>query len=87
MKSAARCAWLAASGIAVRRGDFVRADAERRRYTRVTPAKGDCASVPFSIDDHRLADTWDLAEDEREGSARRRYGAAAIIGVSGASIT
>jgi hypothetical protein len=53
------------------------------RWRMVTPAKGDYASVPISNEGRRVADTWDLAKDEREGNACRAYGVAAIMRVPG----
>jgi len=49
----------------------------------VTPAKGDYASIPLSIEGKRVADSWDPAKDEAAGEQCRSHGAPAILRVPG----
>jgi len=62
-------------------GTWVSVVSEDWRWRMVTPAKGDYASVPLNPEGRRVADTWDLAEDNASGEQCRPFGAAAIMRV------
>jgi hypothetical protein len=64
-------------------GYWVSVVTEDWRWRMITPRKGDYASVPISSEGRRIADSWDPAKDEREGSACKAYGAAGIMRVPG----
>jgi hypothetical protein len=49
------------------------------RWVMVTPAKGDYASVPLTVEGKRIADTWDPAADEAKGEQCRAYGAPGLM--------
>jgi len=49
----------------------------------VTPAKGDYASIPISLEGKKAADLWDPSKDEAAGEQCRCYGAPAIMRVPG----
>ena len=51
------------------------------RWRMVTPAKGDYASVPLTLDAKQVADAWDPAKDAAAGDQCKAYGAAAIMAV------
>jgi hypothetical protein len=53
------------------------------RWRMVTPAKGDYASIPLSVEGKRVADQWDPAKDEAAGEQCKSYGAPAIMRVPG----
>jgi hypothetical protein len=62
-------------------GYWVSIVTEDWRYRMITPAKGDYASVPLNSVGKRAADTWDPAQDVKNGDECRSYGAAAIMRV------
>src|SRR6266849_367113 len=62
-------------------GYWVSLVTEDWRWRMVTPAKGDYASVPITLDAKRVADAWDPDKDEKAGEACRSYGAAGIMRV------
>jgi hypothetical protein len=47
----------------------------------VTPAKGDYASIPITIEAKKAGDAWDPAKDEAAGEQCKSYGAPAIMAV------
>ena len=47
----------------------------------VTPAKGDYASIPITIEAKKVGDAWDPAKDEAAGEQCKSYGAPAIMAV------
>jgi hypothetical protein len=49
------------------------------RWRMITPAKGDYASVPLNAEGLKVADKWDAAKDEAEGSQCKAYGAGNIM--------
>jgi hypothetical protein len=53
------------------------------RWRMVTPAKGDYAGVPITLDAKKVADTWDPAKDEAAGVQCKSYGAPALMRVPG----
>jgi hypothetical protein len=64
-------------------GYWVSVVTEDWRWRMVTPAKGDYASIPISVEGKTVADQWDPAKDESAGEQCRSYGAAAIMRVPG----
>jgi hypothetical protein len=48
------------------------------RWRMVTPAKGDYASIPITIEAKKVGDAWDPAKDEAAGEQCKSYGAPAI---------
>jgi hypothetical protein len=60
-------------------GYWVALVTEDWRWRMVTPAKGDYASVPLTIEAREVADTWDPAKDEAAGEQCRSYGAPGIM--------
>src|ERR1700752_1907666 len=53
------------------------------RWRMVTPAKGDYASVPITVEAKKVGDAWDPARDEAAGEQCRSYGAPAVMRVPG----
>jgi hypothetical protein len=51
------------------------------RWRMVTPAKGDYASVPITLEAKKVGDSWDPAKDEAAGEQCRSYGAPALMAV------
>ena len=51
------------------------------RWRMVTPAKGDYASIPITIEAKKAGDAWDPAKDEAAGEQCKSYGAPAIMAV------
>jgi hypothetical protein len=51
------------------------------RWRMVTPAKGDYASVPITLEAKKVGDNWDPAKDEAAGEQCKSYGAPAIMAV------
>ena len=51
------------------------------RWRMVTPAKGDYASIPITLEAKRVGDLWDPAKDEAAGEACKSYGAPALMAV------
>ena len=64
-------------------GYWVSIISEDWRYRMVTPARGDYASVPITLEGKRVADTWDPVKDEAAGEACKSYGAAGLMHVPG----
>jgi hypothetical protein len=62
-------------------GYWVSLVTEDWRYRMITPAKGDYASVPLNSEGKRVADTWDPAQDQKNGEECKSYGAPAIMRV------
>jgi hypothetical protein len=60
-------------------GNWVAIISEDWRWRMVTPAKGDYASVPLTVEGKRVADTWDPAKDEAEAEQCRAYGAPGLM--------
>jgi len=53
------------------------------RWRMVTPAKGDYESVPYTDEAKRVADAWDLAQDEASGNACKPFGVGNIMRMPG----
>jgi hypothetical protein len=51
------------------------------RWRMVTPAKGDYASIPITLEAKKAGDNWDPAKDEAAGEQCKSYGAAALMAV------
>jgi hypothetical protein len=51
------------------------------RWRMVTPAKGDYASIPLTLEAKKAGDNWDPARDEAAGEQCKSYGAAALMAV------
>jgi hypothetical protein len=51
------------------------------RWRMVTPAKGDYASIPITLEAKKAGDTWDPAKDEAAGEQCKAYGAPALMAV------
>ena len=51
------------------------------RWRMVTPAKGDYASIPITLEAKKAGDNWDPARDEAAGEQCKAYGAAALMAV------
>jgi hypothetical protein len=49
------------------------------RQRMVTPARGDYASVPITIEAKKVGDAWDPARDEAAGEQCKSYGAGAVM--------
>jgi hypothetical protein len=47
----------------------------------VTPAKGDYASIPITVEAKKVGDSWDPAKDEAAGEQCKSYGAPALMAV------
>jgi hypothetical protein len=47
----------------------------------VTPAKGDYAGIPITIEAKKVGDAWDPAKDEAAGEQCKSYGAPALMAV------
>ena len=47
----------------------------------VTPAKGDYASIPITLEAKKAGDNWDPAKDEAAGEQCKSYGAPALMAV------
>jgi hypothetical protein len=48
-----------------------------------TPPKGDYASVPLNQAGHKLADSWDPAQDEKNGGQCKAYGPPGLMRMPG----
>jgi hypothetical protein len=51
------------------------------RWRMVTPAKGDYASIPITLEAKKAGDSWDPAKDEAAGEQCKSYGAPALMAV------
>jgi hypothetical protein len=51
------------------------------RWRMVTPAKGDYASIPITLEAKKAGDNWDPAKDESAGEQCKSYGAPALMAV------
>jgi hypothetical protein len=51
------------------------------RWRMVTPAKGDYASIPITLEAKKAGDNWDPAKDEATGEQCKSYGAPALMAV------
>jgi hypothetical protein len=51
------------------------------RWRMVTPAKGDYASIPITLEAKKAGDNWDPAKDEAAGEQCKSYGAPALMAV------
>ena len=51
------------------------------RWRMVTPAKGDYASIPITLEAKKAGDNWDPGEDEAAGEQCKSYGAPALMAV------
>ena len=49
------------------------------RWRMVTPAKGDYASIPITVEAKKVGDAWDPAKDEAAGEQCKAYGAAGLM--------
>jgi len=49
------------------------------RWRMVTPAKGDYAGVPITLEAKKVGDAWDPAEDEAAGEQCKAYGAPGLM--------
>jgi hypothetical protein len=64
-------------------GYWVSVVTEDWRWRMVTPAKGDFASIPFTLEGRKVGDAWDPARDEASGDLCKAYGAAAVMRLPG----
>ena len=48
-------------------------------WRAITPARGDATSVPLNAEGMRVANEWDLANDESSGEQCRPFGAAGVM--------
>jgi ABC-type transport system substrate-binding protein len=64
-------------------GYWVSLVTEDWRWRMVTPAKGDYASVPLTIEGREVADTWSPTKDDAAGEQCRSYAAPIIMRVPG----
>ena len=62
-------------------GTWVSVVTEDWRWRMVTPAKGDYASVPLSLEGKNLADQWDPTRDEAAGEQCKSYGTGGLMRV------
>jgi hypothetical protein len=53
------------------------------RWRMMTPAKGDYESVPYTDEAKKVADAWDLAQDEATGNACKPFGVGNIMRMPG----
>ena len=53
------------------------------RWRMVTPAKGDYESVPYTDEAKKVADAWDLGQDEASGNACKPFGVGNIMRMPG----
>jgi hypothetical protein len=53
------------------------------RYRMVTPPKGEYGGVTMTAAGRQIADAWDPAKDEAEGSPCKAYGAAGVMRMPG----
>lgn len=60
-------------------GYWVAIVTEDWRWRMVTPARGDYASIPLTVEGKRVADLWDPAKDEAAGEQCRSYGAPGLM--------
>jgi len=51
------------------------------RWRMVTPAKGDYASIPITLEAKKVGDNWDPVRDEAAGEQCKSYGAPALMAV------
>ena len=51
------------------------------RWRMVTPARGDYASIPITIEAKKAGDAWDPGKDEAAGEQCKAYGAPALMSV------
>jgi len=51
------------------------------RWRMVTPAKGDYASIPITLEAKKAGDNWDPVRDEAAGEQCKSYGAPALMAV------
>jgi hypothetical protein len=51
------------------------------RWRMITPAKGDYASIPITLEAKKAGDNWDPARDEAAGEQCKSYGAPALMAV------
>jgi hypothetical protein len=64
-------------------GYWVAVITEDWRWRMLTPPKGDYASLPISAEGRRVADLWDLAQDEASGNQCKAYGVGNIMRMPG----
>jgi ABC-type transport system substrate-binding protein len=62
-------------------GNWVSVVTQGWRWRMVTPAKGDYASIPITLEAKKAGDNWDPARDEAAGEQCKSYGAAALMAV------
>jgi hypothetical protein len=62
-------------------GSWVSVVTQDWRWRMVTPAKGDYASIPITLEAKKVADAWDPAKDEAAGEQCKSYGAPALMAV------
>src|SRR4029077_13613119 len=55
-------------------GYWVSVVTEDWRWRRVTPPKGDFASIPLTDEGRKIGNAWDPAKDEAAGEQCRAYG-------------
>jgi hypothetical protein len=60
-------------------GQWVAIISEDWRWRMVTPAKGDYASIPLSVEGQRVADQWNPARDVAAGEQCKAYGAPGVM--------
>jgi hypothetical protein len=51
------------------------------RWRMVTPAKGDYASIPITLEAKKAGDNWDPSRDEAAGEQCKAYGAPALMAI------
>jgi len=64
-------------------GYWVSVVTEDWRFRMIVPDKGDYSSVPLTPDGRKVADSWDPAKDQADGSQCRSYGAAGLLRIPG----
>jgi hypothetical protein len=62
-------------------GNWVSVVTQDWRWRMVTPAKGDYASIPITLEAKKAGDNWDPARDEAAGEQCKSYGAPALMAV------
>jgi len=62
-------------------GHWVSVVTQDWRWRMVTPAKGDYAGIPITLEAKKAGDSWDPAKDEAAREQCRSYGAPALMAV------
>ena len=64
-------------------GYWVSVVTEDWRWRMVTPAVGDFAGIPLTVEGRKAGNAWDPAKDEAAGEQCRSYGAPAVMRIPG----